>query len=136
VTVFLAHGKQTPNDEIDAWVTELGALLSATVVAGRDDYLSRSRAMGGWNTWVKDVPVAEDWSGDALFHGIAVPVLDFDQPSVGRATYALVEGFLSRGKPVYAWNYITNQIGHVIGLAEKQSDAWTDVGVLLIQETP
>ena len=50
MTTFLAQGKQTPNDEIDAWVTELGTLLSATVVAGRDDYLKRSRAMGGWNT--------------------------------------------------------------------------------------
>ena len=134
MTIFLPHGKQTPNDEIDAWVTELGTLLSATVVAGRDDYLKRSRAMGGWNTWVKDVPVAEDWSGDALFHGIVVPVLDFDQPSVGRATYAPVEGSLSCDKPVYAWNYVTNHMARVIGVSEKESDAWTEVGVLLVEE--
>ena len=134
MTIFLAHGKQTPNDEIDAWVTELGTLLSATVVAGRDDYLKRSRAMGGWNTWVKDVPVAEDWSGDALFHGIALPVLDFHQPCVGRAPYALVDGFLSCDKPVYAWNYVTNHMARVIGVSEKESDAWTEVGVLLVEE--
>jgi len=134
--LFLAHTKQVEDATIDAWVAAATERFQVSVVPGRDDYLKRSRAMGGWNTWVKDVPVAEDWSGAPLFLGIVVPVVDFDQPSVGRATYALVEGFLCRGKPVYAWNHITNHIGHVIGLAEKQSDAWTDVGVLLIQESP
>lgn len=136
---FLAHTKQTPAEEIDGWVTGLAIRLTspenvAEVTAGRDDYLKRARAMGGWSVWVKDVAGAEDWSGDPLYHGIVVPVLDFDQPAVGRATYALVEGFLAKGKAAYAWNYITNHMARVIGVSEKESDAWTEVGVLLVEE--
>lgn len=136
---FLAHTKQTPDEEIDGWVNGLAVRLTspenvAEVTSGRDDYAARARAMGGWSVWVKDVARAEDWSGDPLYHGIVVPVLDFDQPAVGRATYALVEGFLSAGKPAYAWNYITNHMARVIGVSEKESDAWTEVGVLLVEE--
>lgn len=136
---FLAHTKQTPGEEIDGWVTGLAIRLTspenvAEVTSGRDDYAARARAMGGWQVWVKDVARAEDWSGDPLYHGIVVPVLDFDQPAVGRATYALVESFLSAGKPAYAWNYITNHMARVIGVSEKESDTWTEVGVLLVEE--
>jgi hypothetical protein len=132
---FFAHAKQTPDDVIDAWTATLCERLSsvdveAVVTPGRDDYMKRSRAMGGWNTWVKDVPMAEDWSGAPLFHGIVVPVLHLEQPAVGRATFALVEGFLARGKYAYAWVPDSNQIAAITGIEAKDTDAWTDVGVL------
>lgn len=136
---FLAHTKQTPAEEIDGWVNGLAIRLTspesvAEVTSGRDDYAARARAMGGWQVWVKDVATAEDWSGDPLYYGIVVPVLDFDQPAVGRATYSLVESFLLKGKPAYAWNHITNHMARVIGVSDKESDTWTEVGVLLVEE--
>ena len=135
---FLAHAKQTPDDIIDAWAEALraqltGADVEAEVTPGRDDYLSRSRAMGGWNTWVKDVPVAEDWSGSALFHGIVVPC-DMDRPTVGRATQALIEGFITRGKYAYAWDINNQTLRRVHDVADTMQDSWIDAAVLLLEE--
>jgi len=133
--LFLAHTKQVEDATIDAWVAAATERFQIAIVPGRDDYMKRSRAMGGWGTWVKDVPVAEDWSGSPLFHGIVVPVFHFDQPAVGRATFALVEGFLARRKPAFAWIPASKQVAAIIGVEAKDTDAWTDVGVLHIGES-
>lgn len=135
MSIFLAHNKQVEDAVIDGWAEGVAALWRCDVVPGRDDYTRRARAMGGWNTWVREVPVAEDWSGSPLFSAIVVPVHDFDQPPVGRATFALVEGFLLRGKPAWAWNPVTNQVATITGVEDKGTDTWTDVGVLHIKET-
>jgi hypothetical protein len=39
-----------------------------------------------------------------MFHGAIIPMyLDNENPTVGRATADIVEGFLARGKHVYCW---------------------------------
>jgi hypothetical protein len=100
-------------------------------VPGRDDYLKRSRALGGWNTWVRDVPLAEDWGGDPLFFTIVVPVMHFDNPTIGSATQALVRGFLAAGKPAYAWNTETREYAEIVDVVETASDSWQDAGMLV-----
>jgi len=135
---FLAHAKQTEDTLVDDWIEQLtfqltGPEVTGEVTAGRDDYKTRSRAMGGWNSWVRDVPVAEDWAGDALFHGILVPC-DLDMPHVGRATQALVEGFLMLGKYAYAWSPETGALARIVNVAELPGDSWTAAACLSLEQ--
>jgi len=133
MAIFLAHAKGVPDDVIDAWVEATATLWQTTTVAGRDDYLQRSRALGGWNHWVRDVPVAETWDGAPLFTHVVVPVLHFDMPTVGTATQALLRGFLAAGKPAYAWNPETNEVGGIDDVIDTNSDGWQDAGMLMIR---
>lgn len=130
--IFLAHSKQTPDDTINDWVERVAARWSLAAVAGRDDYLKRSRAMGGWSHWVRDVPVAEDWSGEPLFQAIVVPVPHFDLPTVGSATQTLLQGFLAAGKSAFAWNPDTDDVVIIEGVADTSSDSWQDTGMLIL----
>lgn len=131
MAVFLAHAKSIADELINQWVEHLSAAWHTAVVAGRDDYLKRSRALGGWNTWVRDVPIAEDWSGDALFFAIVVPVQHFDNPTIGSATQALVRGFLAAKKSAYAWNPETLEYAEIIDVVDTTSDSWQDAGMLV-----
>ena len=75
---FLAHTKQDNDSDIDSWCQHLTDLLATEgwttiVTPGRDDYSARARAMGGWNQWQTDVPQAETFMGEPMFHGIIVP---------------------------------------------------------------
>jgi hypothetical protein len=106
---FLAHSKATDDADINFWVRNLQKLLTteaweAEVVAGRDDYNARAKAVGGWQAWCRDVPIAENFEGGPLYHGIIVPVLDDLNPTVAKATSDLIDGFLNEGKYVYTWN--------------------------------
>lgn len=130
-SIFLAHSKQMPDDVINLLVERVGTGWQTVVVAGRDDYMNRSRAIGGWNAWVKDVPIAEDWSGEPLFYGIVVPLEDLERPIVGRATQVLVEGFLDAGKPVWALCTETGEMRAVYGIVNTELDSWTDAGWLV-----
>lgn len=132
MSIFLAHTKQTPDDVINDWVERAASSWNMAVVAGRDDYLKRSRALGGWSHWVRDVPIAETWDGEQLFSMIVVPVQHFDMPTVGTATQALVRGFLAAGKPVYAWDPETNEIRGVLDVVDTNSDSWQDAGMLML----
>ncbi len=140
-SIFLAHSKQTPDETINDWVAQTSAAWGHGVTAGRDDYMARSRAIGGWNAWVKDVPIAEDWGGEPLFIGIVVPLEDLKRPIVGRATQVLVEGFLTAGKPVWAFCPETGETRTVQTIMNTELDSWTDAGWLVYhkvgeQETP
>ena len=106
---FLAHSKAADDADINFWVRALSKALSgngweAEVVAGRDDYNARAKAVGGWKAWCRDVPVAETFEGDALYHGIIVPIIDELNPTVAKATSDLIDGFLAKEKHVYTWN--------------------------------
>tara|TARA_R110002012_G_scaffold18824_2_gene68723 strand:+ start:1953 stop:2387 length:435 start_codon:yes stop_codon:yes gene_type:complete len=106
---FLAHSKATDDADINFWVRSLQNTLTtesweAEVVAGRDDYNARAKAVGGWKAWCKDVPLAETFEGGPLYHGIIVPVIDDLNPTVAKATSDLIDGFLSQEKYVYTWN--------------------------------
>ena len=130
--IFLAHTKGAPDEVIDDWVEATAVLWRTPTVAGRDDYLKRSRALGGWNHWVRDVPVAEEWDGTPLFSTVVIPVMHFDMPTIGTATQALIRGFLAAGKPVYAWDPETNEIRGVLDVVDTNSDSWQDAGMLML----
>ena len=132
-TWFFAHAKHVEDTLIDEWASSVAEALGAAVTPGRDDYKNRSRAMGGWNTWVRDVPVAEDWAGEPLFHGIVVPC-EAGRPVIGKATLTLVEGFLSLGKPCLAWDYETRTFYPIAGAANTELESWTDAGWLVLGE--
>ena len=129
--IFLAHSKQTPDETINDWVERAAVLFRHDVTAGRDDYMARSRAIGGWNAWVKDVPIAEDWAGTPLYIGIAVPLEDLERPIVGRATQVLVEGFLAAGKQVLAFCPESAEARIVVAIVNTELDSWTDAGWLV-----
>jgi hypothetical protein len=106
---FLAHSKATDDSDVNFWVLSLQTALSSSdwdveVVAGRDDYNARAKAVGGWKAWCKDVPIAETFEGGPLYHGIIVPVLDDLNPTVAKATADLIDGFFLQGKHVYTWH--------------------------------
>jgi hypothetical protein len=129
--IFLAHSKQTPDETINDWVERAAVLFRHDVTAGRDDYMARSRAIGGWNAWVKDVPIAEDWAGTPLYISIAVPLEDLERPIVGRATQVLVEGFLAAGKQVLAFCPESAEARIVVAIVNTELDSWTDAGWLV-----
>lgn len=131
MSIFLAHAKQTPDEVIDEWVEATAVLWRTTTVAGRDDYLKRSRALGGWNHWVRDVPFAESWDGAPLFSVIVVPVAHFDLPAVGSATQALIRGFINAQKPAVAWDPETNEVRTIVDVIDTGSDGWQDTGMLV-----
>lgn len=138
---FLAHAKTTEDADIDAWKAQLEARMGydsvpAEVTPGRDDYKKRSRALGGWHAWSRDVPVAENWESEPLFHGIVVPVGHLDEPSVGRATSDLVMGFLRRGKYAYAWDVTTSELARIADVRTLDSDSWTMTATLLLERQP
>lgn len=135
---FLAHAKLDPDATIDGWRDTLASRLQAgdyqtLVVPGRDDYKQRSRALGGWHAWSRDVPVAETWDGEQLFHGIVVPVVHLDSPSVGRATSDLVQGFLRQGKYAYAWDVTTGELARIKDVPAVGGDSWAMFACLILE---
>ena len=106
---FLAHSKQDAPEDIEQWCAQIGRSLVQSgwrtkVISGRDDYETRAAALGGWKAWCHDVPHGKDFQGNPMFHGAIIPMyLDNENPTVGRATADIVEGFLARGKHVYCW---------------------------------
>lgn len=133
MSIFLAHAKQTSDEVIDDWVARTSSSWGVPAVAGRDDYLKRSRALGGWNHWVRDVPVAETWDGGPLFSMVVVPVQHFDMPTVGSATEALTRGFLAAGKTALAWDPETNEAREIEDVIDTNSDSWQDAGMLILR---
>jgi hypothetical protein len=131
---FLAHSKDTEDQIIDAWCATLAQGLASpgwptSVVAGRDDYLTRARAMGGWTVWVRDVAVGEDWEGAPLFHGVVVPVPDLTRPLVGRATAQIVENFKHVGKHAFAWD--GEKFASIQAIDYLPVDSWKDCASLV-----
>ena len=128
---FLAHSKQDDNEDIDYWCSQLGEALSqsgwqAKVVPGRDDYSTRSSALGGWKAWCRDVPHGRDYTGAPMFHGVIVPAdaVD-DEPTVGKATAQILQGFLQESKHVYAWCPASDTFRRVIEVTQLPDDSWT-----------
>jgi len=138
---FLAHSKQDKDGDIDAWCKRLGEMLTgcpewkARVVSGRDDYQARAKAMGGWRSWCRDVPQAEDYNGEPMFHGVVVPADALeDAPTIGRATAKLVEGFLAQGKYAYTWCPRCEEFRRVTALEDNDDDSWKAWSTLLFDE--
>ena len=135
---FLAHSRQDDNADIDFWCKQLGELLTkpdwdASVIAGRDDYETRAAAVGGWKPWCRDVPIAEDYTGDPLFHGIIVPASAIEEaPTVGRATAQLIEGFLQRGKHAFAWCPSSETFRQIQQLESRDGDSWKTWATLVL----
>ena len=127
---FLAHGKNDEDSDIDNWTQLLLSSLNLSdytveVVPGRDDYRERAKALGGWKAWCRDVPHGRTYKGDAMFHGIIVPMdANNDNPTVGRATADLLQGFLDERKHVFAWCPRSEEFRQVVGVVETNVDNW------------
>jgi hypothetical protein len=130
---FLAHSKQDDLGDIEQWCVKLGRSLvqdgwETKIVSGRDDYETRSAALGGWKAWCRDVPHGKDFKGNPMFHGVIVPMYsDNENPTVGKATAQIVDGFLSAGKHVYVWCPAAekfNQVEAIEVLPEQDYLAW------------
>jgi len=127
---FLAHSKRDDDNDINYWCTQLEESLSqsgwkAKVVPGRDDYATRSAALGGWKAWCRDVPCGKDYTGAPLFHGVIVPADAVDAaPSVGKATAQILQGFLRESKHVYAWCPASQTFRKVSEVTQLPDDNW------------
>jgi len=138
---FLAHSRHDEDTDIDVWCSRIGEMLTscpdwtAKVTAGRDDYETRAKALGGWKSWCRDVPRAEDYTGNPMFHGIIVPADALDKaPMVGRATGQLVEGFLAQGKHVFGWCPSCEEFRRITAVADTEGDSWKEWSTLLFED--
>ena len=140
---FLAHTKQDEDKDIDAWSKRLTEMLAdiypedwtAKIVPGRDDYEARAKAMGGWRSWCRDVPQAEDYMGEPMFHGAIVPADALDEaPTVGRATAKLIAGFIEQGKRVYTWCPSCEELRLVTEVVDNEDDSWKAWSTLVFDE--
>jgi hypothetical protein len=128
---FLAHSKQEDLEDIECWCQDLSDALSgdgweATVISGRDDYETRAAALGGWKAWCRDVPCGTDYTGAPLFHGVIVPIDSLvEEPTVGKATAQILQGFISESKHVYAWCPHAKDFRQVETVEELPEDNWT-----------
>tara|TARA_R110000824_G_scaffold82699_1_gene207235 strand:+ start:13463 stop:13894 length:432 start_codon:yes stop_codon:yes gene_type:complete len=127
---FFAHSKQDDPIEIDEWCQELAVALSgdgwdAVVISGRDDYENRSAALGGWKAWCRDVPCGIDYTGAPLYHGVIVPVDSVEEnPTVGKATAQILQGFIDQSKHVYAWCPDSKSFRQVSLIEPLDNDSW------------
>ena len=138
---FLAHSRHDEDTDIDVWCSRICEMLTscpdwtAKVTAGRDDYETRAKALGGWKSWCRDVPRAEDYTGNPMFHDIIVPVDAEDKtPMVGRATGQLVEGFIAQGKHVFGWCPHREEFRRITAVADTEGDSWKEWSTLLFED--
>ena len=130
---FLAHSKQDGLEDIEQWCAKIGRSLvqdgwETKVISGRDDYEIRAAALGGWKAWCRDVPHGKDFQGNPMFHGVIIPVYsDNENPTVGKATADIVDGFISAGKHVYTWcpaDEVFQKVSSIEVLPEQDYLAW------------
>jgi len=127
---FLAHSKQDEPEDIDLWCSQLSDALSgdgweATVISGRDDYSSRSAALGGWKAWCRDIPFGIDYSGAPLYHGVIVPIDSLlETPTVGKATAQILQGFIQESKHVYSWCPDSKEFREISSVDQLPDDNW------------
>tara|TARA_R100000458_G_C8262647_1_gene238017 strand:+ start:870 stop:1307 length:438 start_codon:yes stop_codon:yes gene_type:complete len=137
---FLAHKRMDDDADINHWCSKLTESLSqdgwpALVTAGRDDYESRAKALGGWKAWGRDVPRARTFDGEMLFHGIVVPASALDEaPTVGKATAQLIEGFINAQKHAYVWCPDTDSFRSIMSLNETDEDDYRNWARLELKE--
>lgn len=135
---FLAHRRTDEDADVDNWVAALAPALStpewvAMVTPGRDDYRSRASSLGGWKAWCKDVPSGSYYDGQPLFHGIIVPAdADLEEPTIGRATVQLVEGFILSGKIAYVWCPRTGEFRRIVEIEGTDQDDWKAWGRIIL----
>tara|TARA_R100001510_G_scaffold57677_1_gene66808 strand:+ start:10340 stop:10783 length:444 start_codon:yes stop_codon:yes gene_type:complete len=127
---FLAHSKKDEPEEIELWCKEIGENLTgdgweAFVISGRDDYANRSAAMGGWKAWCRDVPSGTDYAGHPMYHGVIVPADSLiEEPTVGKATAQIIEGFLREGKHAYTWCPDSKKFKQIYSVETLPNDDW------------
>lgn len=115
--LILLHPKAMPDDAIAQWVAfvqnDVGA--AASIVTGRDDFLANAKQSGGMQGWCRSV--AE------RFDGGVIPSSD---GTVGRLTADIVEGMLTRGKPVSRVDAYGRpwRISRVTKTTGKPADGW------------
>ena len=140
---FLAHDRVcedgTVNDWRDSLTEGLGEAYpehTITVVAGRDDYRSRSRDAGGWKSWPQSVVSGRLWDGSPRFHGIIRPAqyVGVMDTVCGRATFEMIEGFLREGKIAWVWDYRENTYHKAQGASRLPGDDYKSWGRIVVRE--
>jgi len=127
---FLAHSRKDEPEDIECWCTELADSLTgdgweAVVISGRDDYEARSAALGGWKAWCRDIPSGIDYTGAPMYHGVIVPIDSLiEEPTVGKATAQILQGFIQESKHVYAWCPDSKSFRQVVSVEELPEDNW------------
>tara|TARA_R110000796_G_scaffold58293_6_gene134597 strand:+ start:190 stop:642 length:453 start_codon:yes stop_codon:yes gene_type:complete len=140
---FLAHDKLHTDEHIDDWRDALTSTLAdgypdktVTVIAGRDDYKSRSKDAGGWKGWPRTVVHGALWDGTPRFHGVIRPAQRVGTLDVlcGKPTYEMIEGFLQLDKNTWVWDINTHAFFVVTGVARIPGDDFKSWGRLIVQE--
>jgi hypothetical protein len=99
---FLAHAKGVSPDAIEEMIQRTLAALrpvahgrKVVITSGLVDWEAHFARCGSWEAWQRDVAQGIDYlTREPRYHTIVVP-----SPRVGKATAAIVEGFLYTGKP-------------------------------------
>jgi hypothetical protein len=104
-SVFLAHKKKEACTSVDTMVAALKsdidrmADVDSKVTAGRDDYTTHARSLGGWAAWQRDVATGTTIEGHARFDVLVSP-----DRAVGRATAQMLLMAGNAGKDIYYWD--------------------------------
>jgi len=137
---FMAHARSVDEGLVDLWTKELTQALATNdfeveVTSGRDDYIVRAPALGGWNTWCKDVPLGCRYDGEPIFHGVIVPIdTRMDRHVIGRATAQIIDGFVSEGKHAYTWCPASGEFKQIIKTETTDCDDWKGWAVLVLSD--
>jgi len=140
---FLAHDRKTEDEQINEWRDSLTESLgeafpehNVTVIAGRDDYLNRSKDAGGWKAWPQSVVTGCLWDGAPRFHGIIRPAqhVGVMDTVCGKPTYEMIEGFLREGKTAWVWDRRTNVHHKATGVARLPGDDFKAWGRVVVRE--
>tara|TARA_R100000458_G_C8263209_1_gene238526 strand:- start:940 stop:1371 length:432 start_codon:yes stop_codon:yes gene_type:complete len=135
---FMAHNRSVDEGLVDLWTKELREALTtpefeAEVTSGRDDYIVRAAALGGWNSWCRDVPRGCRYDGEPIFHGVIVPIDSrLKTHTVGRATAQIIDGFIEENKHAYTWCPASGAFNNIIGTASTDCDDWKGWATLTI----
>ena len=135
---FMAHNRSVDEGLVDLWTKELREALDTPdfdteVTSGRDDYIVRAAALGGWNSWCKDVPHGCRYDGEPIFHGVVVPIDSrLNRHTVGRATAQIIAGFVEENKHAYTWCPVSGEFKQIIGTASTDCDDWKGWATLVI----
>jgi hypothetical protein len=132
---FMAHSKDVELPRLELWSKKLTEKLStdewpATITTGRDDYETRAMALGGWKSWCSDVGCCRKYDGQPMYHGVIVP-LGVSNAVVGRATAALVQGFLDQQKHAYTWDLTSFK--RIMRIEEIGLDNWRAWARLILE---
>lgn len=126
VHFFVAHPKSYEDAELDILKEEIRKVAlkqlphaEVTITLGRDDFMARAAAEGGWRGWSESVVTARKPSGAPRFDAIIVP-----PGPIGRATADMLRLALVQRRPVL--RFLGDDFRPVSILVERDRESWKD----------